>query len=264
MNLNEWVMRDGVVVRATGRVLVIDRAMWFERPSPRAMPLIHPRSAPHAGRYALRAHAVDIHRLDRREDYPGGVVEGWTTLTATWRHGELHAHAQDPAPTPDGEPNRWTSPPCPPPAAGWPAAPVKDCTVPVNLLTSPPRQEEWAELTITQITQFHPHPTQPVLVVAAEDPGHAERALRPAFGASLCVVASRYRRQDIDAAQSRLRQELSARRWPITSTGRSAGDDGQPTVSAQFAWIESEIARWAATLPDGLLDADVWLTPTTT
>ncbi|WP_329048579.1 hypothetical protein OG738_39005 [Amycolatopsis sp. NBC_01488] len=51
------------------------------------------------------------------------------------------------------------------------------------------------------------------------------------------------------------------RRWPMTSTGQSAGGDGQPTVKAEFAWIEPEVARWAATVPEGLLDADVWLTP---
>lgn len=263
MSLAGWVVRDGVLVRAAGRVLVIDGTTWFEPPFPRAMPLIHPRPAPRAGRYALRAHGVDTERLARREDHPGGLIEGWTTLTATWRRGELHAHVQDPTLAPAREASRWTNPPCPPPPAGWPGPAGGNSAAAANLSASPPRREEWAELTITQVTQFHPAPTQPVLVVAAEDPVRAERALRPVFGASLCVVTSRYRRQDIDAAQNRLRQELSARRWPMTSTGRSAGADGQPTVSAQFAWIDLEVAHWAATLPDGLLDADVWLAPTT-
>jgi hypothetical protein len=34
-------------------------------------------------------------------------------------------------------------------------------------------------------------------------------------------------------------------------------------VTAHFAWIEHEVAEWAATAPDGLLDLDVWLTPVT-
>lgn len=256
-------MREGVLARAAGRVLVIDGTVWFERPLPRASALIHPRPTPRPGRHALRAHGVDVDRLDRREEYPGGVIEGWTTLTATWHHGELHAQAQDPMPAADVEPNRWISPPCPPPAAGWPVVPIVGSMTAANLPAFPPRREQWADLTITQITLFHPEPTQPVLVVAAEDPERAERALRPTFGAALCVVASRYRRRDIDAVQDRLQQELSARRWRMTSTGRSASDAGQPTVTAQFAWIESEVAQWAATVPDGLLDADAWLTPTT-
>ncbi|WP_410608072.1 hypothetical protein [Amycolatopsis sp. lyj-109] len=61
--------------------------------------------------------------------------------------------------------------------------------------------------------------------------------------------------------QDRLRQELSAR-WRMTSTSRAASEAGQSIVTAQFAWIEPEVAQWAATVPDGLLDADVWLTPT--
>jgi len=54
---------------------------------------------------------------------------------------------------------------------------------------------------------------------------------------------------------------MSSRRWPMTSNGRSASHDGQPTVTAQFAWIEPEVAQWATTVPDGLLDLEVWLTP---
>ncbi|MFJ1761338.1 hypothetical protein ACIOD2_13525 [Amycolatopsis sp. NPDC088138] len=263
MDLNPWVVRDGVLVRAAGRVLVIDGETWFERPPWRAMPMTRPRRAPRPGAHALRVHGVDVDRLDRLDEYPGGVVEGWATLTATWRHGELHTQAQEPMSTsaPDAEAGRWTSPPCPPPVGGWPVVPLVGPTTAANLTASPPPQDRWAELTITQITQFRPHPAQPVLVVAAEDPERAERALRPTFGASLCVVGSRYRQRDIDAAQDRLRQELPARRWRLTSTGRSAGDDGQPTVTAEFAWIEAEVARWATTVPDGLLDADVWLTP---
>lgn len=206
-------------------------------------------------------HDVDVARLDRFEEYPGGVVEGWTTLTATWHHGELHVQAQEPTPPPEAEAARWTSPPCRPPGGGWPVVPLAGSLTAANLPAPPPRREAWAELTITQITQVHPQPAQPVLVVAAEDPERAEHALRPTFGAALCVVGSRYRQRDIDAAQDRLRQELSARRWRLTSTGRSADDDGQPTVTARFAWIESEVAPWATTVPDGLLDADVWLTP---
>lgn len=251
VDLNGWVVRDGLVVRAAGRVLVIDGTVWFERPLPRALPMTHPRPAPRPGPHALRAHGVDLDRLGRRTAYPGGVLEGWTALTATWRRGELHTLAQEP-PAPASGMNRWTTPPCPAPAAGWPAA---------GLPARPPARGEWAELTITQVTLFHPRPEQPVLVVAAEDAARAERALRPVFGAALCVVASRYRRSDIVAAQERLRRELSARRWPMTSTGRSAGEDGQPTVTADFAWITPEVAQWAATAPDGLLDPDVWLTP---
>lgn len=256
-------MREGILARAAGRVVVVEGTAWFEPPLARTLVLIHPRPAPRPGRHALRVHGLDVDRLERREEYPGGVIEGWTTLTATWRHSELHTHAQDPTPAAGPRPHRWTTPPCPPPAGGWPVVPLVGAMTAANLPARPPRREDWAELTITQITQFHPQPTQPVLVVAADEPERAEHALRPTFGSALCVVASRYRQPDIDAAQDRLKQELFAHRWRLTSTGRSAGEDGQPRVAAEFAWIESEVAQWAATVPAGLLDADVWLTPAT-
>lgn len=127
-----------------------------------------------------------------------------------------------------------------------------------NLPVRPPAPAEQAELTITQISVFHPHPTQPVLVVAAEDPDRVERALRPTFGSALCVVPSRYSREEIDRTLRQLREQQF---WPMSASGRSAGEDGQATVTATFAWIEPEVADWAETVPDGLLDLDVWLTP---
>jgi hypothetical protein len=257
-------MRDGVTAQASGRVLVIDGAVWFEWPLPQALPLIIPQPAPDKGPYAVRAHGVDVDHLDRRVEYgTDGVIEGWTTLAGTWRDRELHVHTQSSMPALEARLGRWTTPPCPPPVGGWPTVPIIRPMTAANLPAQPPQPHEWAALTITQVTHFRPHPTQPVLVVAAEDPERAERALRPRFGAALCVVASRYRQYEVAATVLRLRNELSAHRWPMTSTGRAASNDGQPTVTAHFAWIEHEVAEWAATAPDGLLDLDVWLTPVT-
>jgi hypothetical protein len=261
VDLTGLVMRDGVVARASGRVLVIDGTVWFERPGARTLPLTSRPRPPHPGRYAVRAHGVNLDRLDRAVRHEGGIFEGWTTVTGTWRRHELHVSDQTSISVRDARTDRWTTPPCPPPAAGWPTAPVYGGMSAANLPARPPEADEQRRLTITQLTQFRPHATQPVLVVAAEDPERAERALRPTFGAALCVVPSRYRQQEIDETLQRLRDEMSSHRWPMTSNGRSAGDDGQPTVVATFAWIEPEVAEWAATVPDGLLDLDVWLTP---
>lgn len=262
VDLTGLVMREGVVARAAGLVLVIDGTVWFERPLPRPLMARFPPRPPARGPHAIRAYGVDLDRLDRTKRYDGGVLEGWTTLTGTWRQDGLHVDAQTSAPRPSGRTNRWwTTPPCPPPPDGWPTAPVYGGMSSANLPQRPPQPDEQAALTITQQTVFRPHETRPVLVVAAEDPERAERALRPTFGAALCIVPSRYSRQEIDDTLGRLRDEQSARRWRLTSNGRSAGEDGQPTVVAQFAWIEPDVAEWAATVPDGLLDLDVWLTP---
>jgi hypothetical protein len=260
VDLTGMVLRDGVVARAGGRVLVIDGEAWFERPLARTLVKVHPPRPPHQGPHALRAHGVDVNRLDRVERHSGGVLEGWATLTGTVRGRELHVHEQAP-PAAWRPPKSWTTPPCPPPPTGWPTGPVYHGMTSANLPQPAPGPDEQAELTITQLTIFHPQETQPVLVAAAEDPERAERALRPTFGDALCVIASRYTRQEIDETLHRLRTEMSTHRWPMTSNGRSADRDGQATVFARFAWIEPEVAEWAATVPDGLLDLDIWLTP---
>jgi hypothetical protein len=254
-------MRESVVARASGRVLVIDGTAWFEMPLPRAAIAIWPPPPPRQGPHAVRAHGVDLDRLDHAKHHDGGILEGWTTLTGTWRRGELHVRDQTSTPPVEGWTNRWTTAPCPPPAAGWPTVPIHGPMTAANLPARPPQPHECAELTIIQLTQFQPHPTQPVLVVAAEDPERAEQSLRPRFGDALCVVRSRYRQHEIDETLQRLRDEQTAHRWLITSSGQSASSDGQPTVSAGFVWIEPEVAVWAATVPDGLLDLEVWITP---
>lgn len=260
VDLTGLVMREGVVARASGRVLVTDGTAWFEPPLAQALPAIFPPPPPSKSRYAVRVHGVDLGRLDRAKQHDGGILEGWTTLTGVWRQRELHVHAQTPH-EPKTWTDRWTIPPCPPPATGWPTAPIHGPMAAANLPVRPPQPDEQAELTITQLTVFRPHPAQPVLVVAAEDPERAEQALRPRIGAALCVVRSRYSRNQVEETQRLLRNEMSSHRWLITSTGRSAGHDGQPTVTATFVWIEPEVAQWATTVPDGLLDLEVWLRP---
>jgi hypothetical protein len=263
MDLSGSTMREGVIAQASGRVLVVDDTVWFERPGARTLVKITPPRPPAKGRYAVRAHGVDLDRLDRRRQYAGGIVEGWTALTGTWRQHELHVLSQTAIPRSAGRP-KWTTPPCPPPTAGWPTAATSGSMPAANLSAQRPGPDEYEKLTITQVTQFHPTATQPVLVVAAEDPTRVEQALRRRFGAALCVVPSRYRWHEIEESHERLTSEMASHRWRLTSAGRSAGNDGQATVTAQFAWIEPEVAEWAATVPEGLLDPQVWLTPVRT
>src|SRR5437879_1282196 len=149
-----------------------DGQAWFEWALTR-LPGRFPRPSPPTGPYAVRAHGVHADRLDRRQTDDDGTVEGWATLTGTWRHRELHVHTQSPMPQAVPWTNRWTTPPCSPPEDGWPIFPVYPPMTSANLPQRPPQPDEWAELTITQVTHFQPHPTQPVLVVAAEDPERA-------------------------------------------------------------------------------------------
>lgn len=247
MDLSGLLLRDGAIVTATGRVLVIDGVVWFELPLPEVA--IYPRPTPTLGPFAVRAHGIDLDRLDNPEQHPG-VLKGWTTVTGLWREGELHVRTQSSWQQPGlNRAGTWTTPPCPPPPGGWPDRSQG------GRLTPPPR-DSWAALTITQVTQFQPGPAQAVLVIAAEHPELVEQT-----DASVCVVRSHYTKQQIDEATDRLRAEQASRRWPISMTGHTASEDGQPRVNAQLAWVVPELVEWARTVPDGLLDLDVWLTP---
>lgn len=220
---------------------------------------IRPRPTPRPGGFAVRAHGVDLNRLDRREQHED-VLEGWTTLTGYWRRHQLYVQTQTPWRSPTiSQPNRWTTPPCTPPPHGWP-----DLGERANLEPSPPSPDQWQALTITQITQFRPGPTQAVLVVAAEEPERVERVLRPSFGDALCVVPSRYTWRQIDEAAHGLRLAHTSHQWPISRHGRGASDDGQAQLAVTLAWMVPEMIVWAAPVPTGLLAPDVWLTPVDT
>jgi hypothetical protein len=93
-------------------------------------------------------------------------------------------------------------------------------------------------------------------VVAAEDPDLAAQRL-----GDMCVVRSRYTREQLERTGRRLHEEMESYRWPITAHGDTSSVDGQPLRNAQLAWVPPDMVEWAAALPDGILDLDVWLTP---
>jgi hypothetical protein len=255
MDLSGLIVREGAVARATGRVLEVEGEVWFERPEP--VPLVWPPRPPRPGRFAVRAHGVDLDRLDRRQQHATGI-EGWTTLTGTWQSQRLRVRTQTSWQPPDSRRGRRTDPPCAPPPQGWPRNGEHG-----NPMPSAPPDDEWEALSIMQVAWFHPAGAGPVLVVSAEDPARVERLLRPEFGAALCVVPSRYTRQQIEGVARRLRVEGESRRWLISMHGSGVGGDGQPRLTVELARVVPAMAEWAATVPDGLLAVDVWLAPVT-
>ena len=251
MDLSGLLVAEGATAQASGRVLVTDGVTWFERPAPMAMVAIHPPPAPRPGRHAVRAHGVDLAALDRAEEYRG-VLTGWATLTGTWRGHELHVRHQAPPVEPPNPTDRWHTPPCAPPPQGWPELDSIG-----NPAERPPPSDQWPTLTITTVTLFRVDATHGVYVVAAEDPDRATQAV----GDRMCVVRSRYSRHQLDQAGSRLHEEMRSGGWQLTSHGETSTADGQPQLVVGLPWVVPELVEWAATLPDEILDVDVWLTP---
>jgi hypothetical protein len=251
VDLSGLLVPEGATARASGRVLVSNAETWFERPGPTHLMLVHPRPTPAPSRNAIRAHGVDLAALDHRDEY-NGVLTGWATLTGTWSGHELHVLHQGPRVERSNPRDRWRTPPCAPPPQGWPEVDGIG-----NLTEHPPPHDRWPALTITTATLFRVDAEHGVYVVAAEDPDRAARAV----GDRMCVVPSRYTRHQLDQARSRLHEEMEPGGWPLTSHGETSAADGQPQLTVGLLWVVPDMVEWAATLPDGMLDLDVWLRP---
>ncbi|HSN05966.1 MAG TPA: hypothetical protein VLV82_01375 [Candidatus Angelobacter sp.] len=187
--------------------------------------------------------------LSPRVEKDGGVA-GRATLAGVWRGGRLDVVDQgEPR---DEDPWRpfWSTPPCPPPPQGWPQVPVGS-----NIEPSPPESIPGR----VSVVVFRPTPTQVVLVVATSRPEEAEALLRPVYGDALCVVASRWSPDQVDAVRQALHEHGTE--WGVYEFGGRAGEDAQITVIAKVVRIVPAVTEWCLTLPDGIVEIIPWLAP---
>jgi len=119
MDVDALVMREGDSVAASGRLVRNRDGDWFEPVLPRTLIAGVERRVAAPWRGAVRISGADFDDLINRFEHDG-VVEGYATVTGIWSHGQLRAVRQAiPANIPHRGP-RWDTPPCPPPAGGWP------------------------------------------------------------------------------------------------------------------------------------------------
>jgi hypothetical protein len=176
------------------------------------------------------------------------------TVSGVWLGEAIEVESlSQPAPPARVDPE-WTTPPCPPPAGGWPRA-ERDENLDFDRLAL-----ENSGAAVTAVT-FRPSLYQAVLVVAAVDIDAVEKMLRPQLPDRLCVVASRWTRDQIDAVRAHLEQHGQG--WAVQAFGEAIDDHGQACVEADLLRVTSDIARWAVTLPDGLLRLVPSLVPCT-
>lgn len=145
-------------------------------------------------------------------------------------------------------------PPVPAPQGGWPAVERRgDIELSYDL----------GDLADTgaavAITLFHPGSNQAVLVVAAADLAVVEARLRPQLGTSLCVIPSRWTKDQLDDVRGQLHQRWQ--QWNLYQLGPQHAEDGQAHISARLVRVLPEIATWAASLPSGLVALEPWLAP---
>ena len=193
-----------------------------------------------------------LHIVPTRRFEQDGLVEGWAAVTGTWSGEQLRAERQDPPVRHPAAHPRWAAPPCPPPPRGWPVTERRgDIELSYDL-------GDLADTgAATARTLFHPGPDQAVLVIAAADPAAVEARLRPQLGASLCVVPSRWTKDQLDAVRDHLYQHWQ--QWNLLQFGPRHGEDGQPYIAACLGRVLPEIAAWATSLPSGILALEPWL-----
>jgi hypothetical protein len=252
MDWEPLVLRDGDCVEAWGRLVRTRKGDFFDPPGMPRPAILTARVWAPTG-FGLRAIGADFDAVEGRKEYEGDV-EGTATLTGHWIGGDLHVEAQTPQRL--GERRRecpaWDTPPCPPPAGGWPHS-KRDARLRFDL------KHLEVDGAAVQVTVFHPSRTQRVLVVAAADPAAVEAVLRPQLGTRLCVVPARYTRAQVTAARATLGGRMSDYMiWEVYGT---ADEQGQPVLNAGLTRITPALAHWLTTRPDGLVYIDAWLTP---
>jgi hypothetical protein len=105
-----------------------------------------------------------------------------------------------------------------------------------------------------------PSPTQVMLVVVSTEPDRTREQLGARFLSRSCVVSSRWTRAQVQGVQSQLEARMGG--WQIYQTGQTAGEDFQIRFEVEAVQVVAKFAKWASTVPDGLLQVQAWLVPT--
>ena len=243
------VFETGDLVVGWGRLVVDADGVWLD--FARSMPLCWPSRDDGRSAHSVRLVGADVVKAPK-EFGPDGAIPGCVTITGIWRDDVIEVRDQSPAgprrrPDPD-----LTTPPCPPPAGGWPHGPEDE-----NL--SPNASPQWTRGLAVAVANFRPSRTQVVLVVATSDTAAAEAVLRPALGDRLCIIRSRSRRQQLDDVRAHLRRHTAE--WTIQVTGESVNEAGQPIIVIGPVRVTAAFADWTETLPHDLLQLDPDLLP---
>ena len=247
----------GPLCGATGRVVSVPgRPVRFCAPVPTAAVGSTAPPPPAYCDLGVGVVGVDLDALtDRREDH--GAIEGRAQLTGTFSDATLHVTDQKQAAVGD-HPQGYDAPPCPAPAGGWPSGAETE-----NLNTDALQAYQAAhadEVPMVALLRPSAHQVLAYLMTAG-DVAAAQTALRPTYGARLCVARSLYTVAQVHAAQ----EDPGLRGGPGTQIyafgGTGLGGDGQVTVDVSATYETPAIAAAVARHPKGLVRLDLFLNP---
>ena len=251
MDLAAVMFDVGDTVTGWGEIRDDGDGVWFDPPHPIPLVGLPPGQRRPRSRNAVRLLDLDWPRIaEQTATQPGPV---WSSITGIWRGDDLRVLSQRLAP-PSGRPQEafpdWSVPPCPAPEGGWPIGDQLDL-VDLDLLQS-------SENCVTTVT-YRPRPDIVVLVIAVTDVAAAEAQWRSLVGSRLCVVSSRWSKQQLEEITARL--VANYRTWGISMVSRRVDNDAQSWVEAEVLRITPDLAAWAQALPDGVLELRPTLVP---
>jgi len=247
VSAQDLVVRPGDRVSASGRYVSCDDGEWLDLARVDGLLIHRPGSR--------SSHSVRLIGLDPagvpRDFGSDHIIPGFVRVTGIWQDETIRVDDQGTVTYP-ARSHREFVPPCPAPAGGW--DPVATST------RVPELQSLRASGAIVRDQWWCTSGGAVVLIVAASDVDLVERILGPRLPRRLCVVASRYSADqvhDVEAKFATRHQEWQFETWGA----RGLDQDGQPNAFAGLMRVTDDLADWADTLPDRLLDLRASMTP---
>jgi hypothetical protein len=248
MTARALVVRPGDRMSASGRYVAREDGDWLD------VALVDDLLAHPSG--WLSSHSFRVVGLD-----PAAVPTDWgpdnrtlpgrVRVTGGWDGETITVQQQAVVRRPD-----WVAPtfrpPCPPPDGGW------DTTAEHRAV--PELESLRASGAIAVDRWMCEDGGAVVLIVAASDVELVHAVLDPRLPRRLCVIASRYSTEHVREVRDVLRGRGYEWGVQICSPAGLAAD-GQPHAHADLLRVSDDIADWADTLPDGLLDLRPIMTP---
>jgi hypothetical protein len=244
-----WYSMSATGCAAGGSVIVDADGEWFDLRRTATLGNMPPPPHPHL---SVRLDGVDLAAVPT-EFGPNNSIPGHVTITGIWLGDGIRVESMSPAGLPRSIDAQHTTPPCPPPAGGWPHGAAHE-----NLnFDRDALQRCGAAVTVGM---WRPSDDQVVLVVTASDVVAVKTLLGPQLPGRLCVVPSRWTRAQLDEVSAQLR-DFALEELRCDRMGQRVDDQAQVSIEVQLMRVTEEIAAWANTVPRGLLELTPSLVP---
>jgi hypothetical protein len=247
VSTRDLVVRPGDRVSASGRYVSCDDGEWLDLARVDGLVFL---PAGWRSSHSVRLIGLDPAGVPR--DYGSDhIIPGKVRVTGIWQDETIRVDDQGPVTYP-AQSHREFVPPCAAPVGGWDTLASSNHVPELQSLRASGAivRDEWRCTSGGAV----------VLIVAASDVDLVERILGPRLPRRLCVVASRYSADQVRDVEAMF--ATRHRQWRFESWGPGGLDhDGQPHAFAELMRVTDDLADWADTLPDGLLELRASMTP---